>query len=114
MSDEDTKHTGDRVAAIVLLIVTGLIAAALFFAGLMLVMSSDSCGTGDTECNTGLFTIAWLLSMAFPVAGFTATTVFTFVRIGRGERSVWVPLLGLLAYGAGFAASVALAFAAVS
>lgn len=108
------KHTGDRIAAIVMLVVTGVVAAALAFAGLMLVMSSDSCGSGDAACNTGLFTIAWLLAMAFPIAGFTGTAVFTFVQIGRGERAVWVPLIGLLIYGAGFVGSVALAFAAVS
>lgn len=113
VAESGAKRTGDRVAAIVLLIVTGIIAAALGFAGLMLVMSTDSCGSGGTSCDTGLFTIAWLLAMGFPIVGFVATAVYTFVRIASGARAVWVPLLGLLAYGAGFAAAVALAFFAL-
>jgi hypothetical protein len=109
------KHTGDRIVAIVLLVVTGVVAAGLAFAGLMLIMSIDACGSdGGPGCNTGLFTIAWLMSMAFPVAGFVATAIYTFVKIHRHERAVVVPLMGLLIYGAGFALSIVVAFQALN
>lgn len=105
-------HTGDRVASIALLAVSGLIATALAFAGLMLVMSSDSCSVmGD--CNLGLFTVGWVLSMAVPVLGFAATLVVTIVRIARGKTAFWIPIAGTAAFGVGFALSVVLAFHAL-
>jgi hypothetical protein len=105
------KHTVDRVAAIVLLIITGVLALGLAFAGLMLIMSTDSC---SNDCNTGVFTIAWLASMTFPIAGYVATLVYTFVQWGRGEGAAKVPVIGFVIYAAGFAASVAIAFAALN
>jgi hypothetical protein len=103
------SHTADRVSTTILLVGSGLISLILLFAGLMLIMSTDSCGVVN-ECNTGLFSVAWLLSMLIPLAGFVATVVFTFVRIKRKQSSWWVPLAGTAIIVALFAIDVAIAF----
>lgn len=103
----------DRIVAILLLVGSGAVAAALSFAGLFLVMGTDSCGTGTTECNTDLFVVGWVLTMGTPLVGFLVTAIVTIVRMTRGLRAFWVPVAGTLAYGAAYMACVALAFAAL-
>lgn len=100
----------DRAVTIVLLVASGMVAAVLAFAGLMLVMSSDSCGS---NCNERLFAVGWILSMAVPIIGFAATLAWTIVRIVRRKTAYWVPIAGTLAFGLAFAGVVALAFSAL-
>lgn len=103
----------DRIVAILLLVASAAVAAALSFAGLFLVMGTDSCGTGTTECDTELFVVGWILTMGTPLVGFVGTAVVTIVRMTRGLRAFWVPLAGTLAYVVAYAACVAFAFAAL-
>jgi hypothetical protein len=108
-------QTGDRAGAVALLIVSGVIAMALAFAGLMLVMSSDGCGSSGTgSCNYSVFTISWLASMLAPVLGWAATLVVTIVRLSRDKSAWWVPIAGTAAFTAVFAGAVALAFWSLS
>ena len=104
----------DRIAAVVLLVVSGAVAALMAFAGVFLVMGTDSCGTGTTECNTDLFVVGWLLTMGIPIVGFAATLVITVVRMAKGFRAFWVPLAGTLAFGLAYVAAVAFSFAALT
>lgn len=107
-------RAGDRAGTIILLVTSGVIAAGLAFAGLMLVMSTDSCGSvTDKECNYSLFTTAWLFSMAAPLVGFLITLFFTIRRMARNETSFWVPLAGTVGFTAAFGLSVVVAFQAL-
>lgn len=105
-------RAGDRAGAVILLVASGVIAAGLAFAGLMLVMSTDSCGA-TSDCNLDLFTVGWILSMASPLIGFLVTLFFTIRRLGRRETAFWVPLVGIVGIFTAFALSVALAFQSV-
>ena len=106
------SRIGDRVAAILLLVGSGVVAAVLAFAGLFLVMGADSCGSG-TGCNLDLFTTGWILSMAVPILGFVVTLVVTIVRMAQGAKAFWVPLAGTGAFIVGFVGAVALTFSSV-
>lgn len=107
-------RAGDRASTIVLLVASGIIAVGLAFAGLMLVMSTDSCGSSsDVSCNYSLFTIAWLLSMATPLIGFLITLFFTIRRLARSETAFWVPLAGTVGFFAAFSLSVFAVFQAL-
>lgn len=92
-----------------LLVVSGLVAAALAFAGLFLVFGTDSCGA-SIECDLDRFTTGWVLSMAIPIVGFIATLVATIVRLVQKKTAFWVPLAGTGAFVLGFVAAVAFAF----
>lgn len=104
-----TSRTGDRVATVILLVVSGLVAAALAFAGLFLVFGTDSCGA-SADCDLDRFTTGWLASMLIPLLGFVGTLIATIVRLGRGRSAFWVPLAGTGAFIAGFIGAVAVAF----
>lgn len=107
-------RAGDRASTIILLVASGIIAVGLAFAGLILVMSTDSCGSSsDVSCNYSLFTIAWLFSMATPLIGFLVTLFFTIRRLARSETAFWVPLAGTAGFFAAFALSVFVAFQAI-
>lgn len=107
-------RAGDRTATVILLGASGVIAAGLAFAGLMLIMSTDSCGSSsDIGCEYGLFTIAWLFSMATPLVGFMVTLFFTIRRMARNGTAFWVPLAGTAGFIAAFALSVFVAFQAI-
>lgn len=107
-------RAGDRVGTIILLVASGVIATGLAFAGLMLVMSTDSCGSvSDKDCNYSLFTTAWLFSMATPLVGFLITLFFTIRKMARNETSFWIPLVGTVGFIAAFALSVFVAFQAL-
>jgi uncharacterized membrane protein HdeD (DUF308 family) len=109
-------RTGDRVATTVFLVVSALIAMMLAFAGLLLVMSTDSCGsTGDgNDCNTGIFTITWLLAMLIPIAGVVATSIWTSVRLKRKQTAWWAPIAGTFVFGAIYALDIVVAFWALN
>lgn len=104
----------DRVVAVVLLVLSGAVAALMAFAGLFLVMGTDSCGTGTTECNTDLFLVGWVLAMGIPIVGFAATFIVTTARMAKGRKAFWVPLAGTLAFGLAYAAAVAFSFATLT
>lgn len=107
-------RAGDRASTVILLVASGVIAVGLAFAGLMLVMSTDSCGSSsEAGCNYSLFTIAWLLSMATPLIGFLITLFFTIRRLARTETAFWVPLAGTVGFSAAFALAVFVAFQAI-
>ena len=59
-------RTWDIVATTVELIVLALAGMVSSFAGLMLVMASDSCGTGTTECSTGIILLGVGLAVVAP------------------------------------------------
>jgi hypothetical protein len=112
----DESHTGDRVATTVFLVASALIAIMLAFAGLMLVMSTDSCGsTGDgNDCNTGIFTITWLLAMLIPIAGLVATFMWTSMRLKRKQTAWWAPIAGTVVFCAIYALDIVVAFWALN
>ena len=82
-----------KAVTIVLLVLYVLAAAVLAFAGLMLVMSSDSCGSGTT-CNVDQ--IGWGVGIASlgQVPAVIVVLVWTIVRMAQGRRAWWVPLVG--------------------
>lgn len=93
----------------ILLVVSGVIAAGLAFMGLMLIFGTDSCGA-STDCDLDRFTTGWLLTMAAPIVGFVITLIVTIVRLARGRRAFWVPLAGTGIFVAAFAGAAAFAF----
>lgn len=107
-------RAGDRAGTVILLVASGVIAVGLAFAGLMLIMSTDSCGSSsDNGCDYDLFTMAWLFSMATPLVGFLITLFFTIRKMARNETSFWIPLAGTVGFIVAFALSVFVAFQAL-
>lgn len=103
----------DRVATIALLVVSGLVAAGMAFAGLFLVFITDSCGSSST-CDTDSFATWWIVAMAAPLVGFAVTLIVSIVRLARKRKAFWIPLAGTAIFGAAFAGAVTQAFSSVS
>lgn len=84
------------VTASVVLMVLGVIGFAfLAFISLFFAIISDGCMSGT--CDYSLMTVGYLLSLAGPPVVFVAASVWTIVRLTRGLRAWWVPLVGAVA-----------------
>ena len=107
-------RTWDIVATVVELIVLALVGMVSSFAGLMLVMASDSCGTGTTECSTGVILLGVGLAVIAPWVALLAMETWAVVRLVRRKLAWWVPLLAVPLWALVFALGVAVTFAGVS
>lgn len=94
---------------IILLVIDAAIAAFASFAGIFIVMASDSCGV--RECNTSLITLGWIVGMALPWIALIATVIVAIVLLVKRRIAFWVALVGgvliALAPFAGFAVASA-------
>ncbi len=88
-------RTWDIVATTVELILLALAGMVSSFAGLMLVMASDSCGTGTTECSTGVILLGVGLAVIAPWVALLAMGTWAVVRLVRRKLAWWVPLLAV-------------------
>ena len=107
-------RTWDIVATVVELIVLALVGMVSSFAGLMLVMASDSCGTGTTECSTGVILLGVGLAVIAPWVALLAMGTWAVVRLVRRKLAWWVPLLAVPLWALVFALGVAVTFAGVN
>lgn len=107
-------RTWDIVATTVELILLALAGMVSSFAGLMLVMASDSCGTGTTECSTGIILLGVGLAVVAPWVALLAMGTWAVVRLVRRKLAWWVPLLAVPLWALVFALGVAVTFAGVS
>ncbi|GAA1826742.1 hypothetical protein GCM10009812_18450 [Nocardioides marinus] len=96
------------------LIVLALAGMVSSFAGLMLVMASDSCGTGTTECSTRIILLGVGLAVVAPWVALLAMGTWAVVRLVRRKIAWWVPLLAVPLWALVFGLGVAVTFAGVS
>jgi hypothetical protein len=103
------RSTGDVVATVLLLLVHAVACLVTSFLSVGLVFFSDSCGSAG-PCSTGLIAAGFVLGLVGPWVVWLAATVVAIVRLVRGRRAWWVPLLGVLGSGAVFALAFVLAY----
>jgi hypothetical protein len=70
------------------------VAALASLAGLFLVMSGDSCGSGGVECNNTVIMLGALFGMASPWVLLGLTILVCLHRLKRRQSAWWVPVLG--------------------
>lgn len=104
----------DRTADVVITIIELLLLFAggllLSFAGLFLVFASDSCGSGTTECSTGLIALGVAVAAGGPWVPILGMGGWAVVRMVRGRSAWWVPLVTVPVACLVFALGAALAF----
>jgi hypothetical protein len=78
------------------LLVVGLVAAALLtFFAFFLVFASDPCGA-STVCDTGRMGAGFLVALLAPGAVTIVAIVVAIVLLVRRRIAFWVPLAGIL------------------
>jgi hypothetical protein len=82
----------DVVLTIVFLVALVLFTAFASFAGLFLVMASDSCGVRD--CSTDLIVVGWLVGTLLPWVVLIAAAVVSIVFMVKRKIAFYIPLLG--------------------
>ena len=82
----------DIVLTIVLLIGLVIVTAFASFAGLFLVMASDSCGVRD--CNVDFITAGWVVGTGLPWVVLIVTAIVSIVFMVRRKLAFYIPLLG--------------------
>lgn len=106
--------TKDRTADVVVTIIELLLLFAggllLSFAGLFLVFASDSCGSGTTDCSTGLIALGVAVAAGGPWVPILGLGGWAVVRMVRGRSAWWVPLVTVPVACLVFALGAALAF----
>ncbi|MBC3760373.1 hypothetical protein H7K62_01565 [Quadrisphaera sp. RL12-1S] len=90
------RSTLDLVVTTALLVLAVAAAAAGTFAGLFLVMASDSCGI-QAECSTLGLTAGVGVSALGPWVGVLGFGVWAVVRVVRRRLAWWTALAALLA-----------------
>lgn len=104
------RSVGDVVASVILLIAGGIGFMMLAVLSLLLGMVSDGCGP-VTKCDFDLMGVGYVIVVAGPPVIYIAAVIWTILRLKRGRRGWWVPIVGALAalavWGAGYAMLVA-------
>ncbi|MEU1971174.1 DUF6264 family protein [Microbacterium sp. NPDC019599] len=102
----------DVILTIVLLVGLVFVTAFASFAGVFLVMASDSCGAVG-ECNSGLIVMGWLVGMLLPWVVLIATVTVAVVFMVKRKLAFYLPLIGAVAVGGALVLGFALAGAGV-
>ena len=110
---ERPDRTVDVVVTVIELLVLGLGGLALSVAGIFLVMASDSCGAGGTTCSSGQIALGVAIASRGPWLVILGAGGWAVVRMIRGRRAWWVPLLAVPGCALVFALGVVVTFAAV-
>jgi hypothetical protein len=114
---QEAAPAKDRTADVVITIIELLLlfggGLLLSFAGLFLVFASDSCGSGGTECSTGLLAFGVALAAGGPWVPILGLGGWAVVRMVRGRSAWWVPLAAIPLACLVFALGAAVAFNAV-
>jgi hypothetical protein len=82
----------DVVLTIVFLIGLVVVTAFASFAGVFLVMASDSCGA--RSCSVELITIGWLVGTLMPWVVLIAAATVSIVFMVKRRIAFYIPLLG--------------------
>ena len=98
-----------KAVSIFLLVLFVLVAAVAGFAGLMLSMASDPCGSA-TDCSYGMIGWGVLIASAGQVVVVVAFGTWTVVRLVRDRTAWWVPILGVVAVAGVLSLGAVLAF----
>jgi uncharacterized BrkB/YihY/UPF0761 family membrane protein len=85
-------RTWDLVVTIVLLVLSGVLAAIMSFFGFFLAMAGDSCGARD--CNSDLIATGLMVAVALPWILLVVVAVVAIVLLVRRRLAFWVPLVG--------------------
>ncbi|TIC80796.1 hypothetical protein [Nocardioides sp. GY 10127] len=91
-------RTGDVVATVVEIVLLGALGLLATIGAALLVMASDSCGSGTTECDTGLLGAGVLLAAVAPWVALVPAAVWAIARLVRGRSGWWVVLLSVPGY----------------
>ncbi|WP_243074211.1 DUF6264 family protein [Microbacterium sp. SS28] len=82
----------DIVLTIVFLVGLVVLTAFASFAGLFLVMASDSCGARD--CSVELITTGWIVGTLLPWVVLIAAAIVSIVFMVKRKIAFYIPLLG--------------------
>lgn len=82
----------DVILTIVFLVGLVVYTAFASFAGLFLVMASDSCGVKD--CNADLITTGWVIGTLLPWLVLIAAGIVSIVFMVKRKIAFYIPLLG--------------------
>jgi uncharacterized BrkB/YihY/UPF0761 family membrane protein len=85
-------RTWDLVVTIILLVLSGVLAAIMSFFGFFLAMAGDSCGARD--CNSDLIATGLMVAVALPWIVLIVEAVVAIVLLVRRRLAFWVPLVG--------------------
>lgn len=85
-------RTWDLVLTIVLLVLSGVLAAIMSFFGFFLAMAGDSCGARD--CNSDLIAVGLMVAVALPWVVLILVAVVSIVLLVTRRLAFWVPLVG--------------------
>ncbi|HEX2894223.1 MAG TPA: hypothetical protein VHO29_09510 [Marmoricola sp.] len=91
------RNVTDLVVTVVGFAVTAVLGLGASFAGLMLVMASDSCGVGS-ECNSGLIGAGVVFAVAAPWLCWVPGLVIAIILQSRRRLTWWLPVVAVLAY----------------
>jgi hypothetical protein len=105
--------TWDVVATVVELVVLALGGLLMSFAGVFLVMASDSCGAAGTQCSSGVILLGVAIAVVAPWIALLGMGTWAIVRLVQGRSGWWVPLLAVPLAALIFAIGVAITFSAV-
>jgi uncharacterized BrkB/YihY/UPF0761 family membrane protein len=85
-------RTWDLVVTIILLVLSGVLAAIMSFFGFFLAMAGDSCGARD--CNSDLIATGLMVAVALPWIVLIVVAVVAIVLLVTRRLAFWVPLVG--------------------
>lgn len=85
-------RTWDLVVTIVLLVLSGVLAAIMSFFGFFLAMAGDSCGARD--CNSDLIATGLMVAVALPWLVLILVAIVAIVLLVKRRLAFWVPLVG--------------------
>ena len=106
------RRPWDVVLAIVLLVLLVCLAAIAAYAGVFLVMASDSCGS-STVCNEERLSAGVFVAAAGPAVVTVVAIVSVIERLVRARLAFWPPLVGMAVAVLVWAGGAALVFSAV-
>lgn len=106
------RRPWDVVLAIVLLVLLVCLAAVGAYAGVFLVMASDSCGSA-TVCSEERLSAGVLVAAVGPAVVTVVAIVSVVERLVRARLAFWPPLVGMAVAVLVWAGGAALVFTAV-
>jgi uncharacterized BrkB/YihY/UPF0761 family membrane protein len=90
------RNVGDIVASVILMVAGGIGFMMLAVLSLLLGMVSDGCGP-ETQCDFDLMGVGYVIVLVGPPVIYLAAVIWTIVRLKRGRRGWWAPIVGALA-----------------
>ena len=96
------RNTLDIVLSLVFAVLGAGLAIVLGILGITLAFAGDSCNA-SAACNFEQLSAGILLAMMLPAVLTVIFIVWMIVRLVRRKRAFWVPIVGAVAAGIGWA-----------